>query len=276
MRALNNVHATCRSQSGFTLLELIITLLMGTIIVGSLTQFYISQHYQVTQQMDVAEVQQSLRAAMTEVTDQLRMAGYGMPSAMDPIVAANSNPDTILFFYRRTPDSRAELNIDMADPLAELDCTGFDLSDFQNSTWAYIFDPTSNTGEFFYMSSINQGSSEIRHPLMPLSKSYPQGSEVIAVEIYRYYLDQTDAQNPVLVRSRQGEGAVVYAEGIDSLQFSYQLTSGAWSDAPANGRLIRAVQIRMVAIGRDDSEGVVGGVRQRALTNRVNIRNLGL
>ena len=101
---------TLTDQRGFTLLELILTLLMGTIVVGAVTQFYVSQHYHLTQQMSVADLQQNLRSAVQELTDNLRMAGYGMPSGMDPIIAANTNPDTVQFFFRKSPTSQVLLH----------------------------------------------------------------------------------------------------------------------------------------------------------------------
>lgn len=265
-----------RRERGITLLELIVGLLLASIVASAVAQFYVSQHYHVNQQRDVSDVQQNLRSAMQEITEQLRMAGYGMPSDMDPIVAYNTNPDTVMFYYRKSPTSRAELSVNMPSALDELQCDGFDLTEFKANTWAYIFDPNAKSGEFFYMSGVDNSTQRIAHTINPLSKAYPSGSEVLAVEIYKYYLDRTDPARPNLVRSRQGEGAVVFSEGIDSLQFSYQLTSGAWSDAPAAGRLIRSVQITMGAVGDNDAEGAVGGTRHRSLTTQVNIRNLAL
>jgi hypothetical protein len=257
-------------------MELLLTLLMGSLVVTAVTKFYVNQHYHVNQQMDVTDVQQNLRAAMQEMTDQIRMAGYGMPAAMDPILAFNTNPDTIMFFYRRSPTSQAVLTQDMGDQTDDLVCTGYDLSEFRTNTWAYIFDPSSNTGEFFYMSSVDDGADEINHSITPLSKAYGTGSLVIAVEVMKYFVDQTDAANPRLMRNRQGEGTVVFSEGIDSLQLSYQLTSGVWSDAPVAGRLVRSVQITLGAVGRGDVDGVVQGARRRSLTTRVNVRNLAM
>jgi hypothetical protein len=164
----------------------------------------------------------------------------------------------------------------MANTLDPLRCTGYDLSEFQHHTWAYVFDHTTKSGEFFYMYDVDNGSQEISHSIMPLSKAYPSGSEVIAVEIIRYYIDRTNPARPNLVRSRQGEGAVVFSEGVDSLQFSYQLTSGAWTDAPAAGRLVRAVRVTLSALGKGDTDGVVQGARHRRLTTQVNIRNLAM
>lgn len=265
-----------RGQTGVTLIELLIGAALASLVVSAVTQFYVKEHYGLTQQMDASEVQQNLRSAMTEMTDQIRMTGYGLPRDMDPIVAKNSNPDTVLFYYRKTETSRAELTQAMGNSLDPLRCAGFDLTDFKNNTWAYIFDHATKSGEFFYMSTVDNGSKEITHPLVPLTRNYPVGAEVIAVEIIRYYIDRTTPSRPNLMRSRQGEGAVVFSEGVDSLQFSYQLTSGVWQDAPAAGRLVRAVRVSLCALGKGDLDGVLKGQRTRQLSTQVNIRNLAM
>ena len=265
-----------RGQSGVTLIELLIAAALASLVVTAVTQFYVKEHYGLTQQMDASEVQQNLRSAVQEMTDQIRMTGYGLPRDMDPVVAKNSNPDTILFYYRKNDSSMAELTQAMANPLDPLRCVGFNLADFKNNTWAYIFDPTTKSGEFFYMSSVDHGTQEITHPLGTLTKSYPVGSEVIALEIISYYIDRTTPTKPTLMRSRQGEGAVVFSEMVDSLQFSYQLTSGVWQDAPAAGRLVRAVKVSLCALGKGDTDGVLKGERVRKLSTQVNIRNLAM
>lgn len=261
---------------GVTLIELMIALLAGGLILTALTRFYVSQHYVVTEQMSVAELQQGLRASMQEISEQIRMIGYGMPPGMDPLVASNGNPDTIQFYYQLSPTSRVELQEDMADPNAELRCSGLDVTEFTSHHWCYIWDNAANTGEFVYLSAVDYGTGYLYHSLQPLSRAYPAGSEVIALEIYRYYVDRTDSLNPVLMRSRQGEGAAVFSEKIQDLQLRYLQTNGVWADVPIAGRLVRAVEITLVA--RDDhaDHTIVQDRRERTLTTRVEVRNLAL
>lgn len=264
-------------QSGVTLLEMLVGAVLASIVVSAVANFYITEHHTLNQQLDTSEVQQNLRSALQEMTDQIRMAGYGLPRDMDPVVALNANPDSILFYYRKSETSRAELTQAMANTLDPLRCNGFDLSEFNDNTWAYIYDAGAKAGEFFYMSDVDNGTKQITHPLVPFTKAYPNGSEVIAVEIIRYYIDRTNAAHPNLMRSRQGEGAVVFSEGVDSLQFSYQLTSGVWTDAPVAGRLVRAVKVSLSALGKINTDGVLqGSSRHRKLSTQVNIRNLAM
>lgn len=70
------VVARLRSRSGFTLVELMITLLLSAIIIGSIYTAFLSQLRSYTSQEQVAEMQQSLRAGTNQLLRELRMAGY--------------------------------------------------------------------------------------------------------------------------------------------------------------------------------------------------------
>lgn len=265
-----------RNDRGMTIMELMITLLIGSIVTTSAVQFYVTQHHHVIQQRDVSDVQQNLRASMQEITDNVRMAGYGMPTWLDPIVASNTNPDTIQIFYMNLPMGKVGIEHDMPRPSAELRLDGHDLSAFVADMWAYIYDPATQTGEYFLMTHVQYGSQHIQHRTMTLSKAYDSGAVVIAVESFKYYVDNSDTLNPVLIRDRLGEGPQIFSEAIEDLQFSYHLADGSWTDSPPFGRLIRAININVDAVGEGDEHGVLKGKRRRSLSARVKIRNLGM
>jgi hypothetical protein len=199
-----------------------------------------------------------------------------MPAGLDPLIASNTNPDTLRIVYRKTPNGEATIAHPMPQPSAELRCDGHDLSGFQDSTWAYIYDPATKTGEYFLITKVQIAAAHIQHLTMPLSRAYPQGSQVYSVQSLKYYIDQADTANPILIRDRLGEGPQPYSEGIVDLQLTYQLANGIWTDVPPLGRSVRAVQVAMVARARTDDAQIVGGRRERALSSLVHIRNLGM
>ncbi len=61
---------------GFTLVELLITLVLSGIIMAAIYGAYITQQRTYLAQEDVAEMQQNVRAAMYMLASELRMAGY--------------------------------------------------------------------------------------------------------------------------------------------------------------------------------------------------------
>lgn len=71
---VTNVH-------GFTLVELMLTLVISTVIIGAIGVSYVAQQKSQTTQNQVTEVQQNLRAVMTLLSSEMRMAGYKPPGA---------------------------------------------------------------------------------------------------------------------------------------------------------------------------------------------------
>jgi len=72
------------ASAGFTLVELMITLVISGFIVAAIYSAYLSQKRTYNAQDQVAEMQQNLRAAVTTMVQELRMAGY------DPALSANA------------------------------------------------------------------------------------------------------------------------------------------------------------------------------------------
>lgn len=64
------------SRNGFTLVELMITLAMTGIIVAAVYSTYTVQQRAYGKQEQVAEIQQNLRAAIYNMAQEIRMAGY--------------------------------------------------------------------------------------------------------------------------------------------------------------------------------------------------------
>ena len=65
-----------RTDSGFTLIEILVALALTGIVLGAIYAAYQSQHKTYITQESVAEMQQNLRAAMYLMVREIRMAGY--------------------------------------------------------------------------------------------------------------------------------------------------------------------------------------------------------
>ena len=65
-----------RSESGFTLVELLVSMAMAGIVVGIIYAAYTVQTKIYTEQGKVAEMQQNIRAAVTYLRHEGVMAGY--------------------------------------------------------------------------------------------------------------------------------------------------------------------------------------------------------
>jgi len=264
------------SERGLTLMELLISSVLAVIVAGAGLELYLNQHKTWIIEGQITDMQQNGRVSIEELSNKIMMAGYRLPSGMNPIIGKNTNPDTITILYLNENGCQAPIEHAMPQPSSELRCDGHDVSCFSLDTWAYIYDPSTLTGEFFFITQVQVASSNIQHNTMDLSKCYPQGSEVMLVNYYKYYIDNTtDPNHPKLMRMGPDMSPQVFAEDIYDLQFSYGLASGVYVDVPATGKIVREVKITLKArTSRQDLQ--LSGYRNRLFTSSVKVRNLGM
>lgn len=264
------------NDSGLTIMELLISSVLSLIIAGAGLELYLNQHKTWVIEGQITDMQQNGRVAIEELSNKIMMAGYGLPNGVNPIIGKNTNPDTITVLYMYENGCQANITVAMPQPSSELRCDGNDVSCFSQNTWAYIYDPTTMTGEFFYITQVQVASSHIQHNTMNLSKCYPAGSKLMMVNSYKYYIDNTtDPTHPNLMRMGPDMSPQVFAENIYDLQFSYGLANGVYVDVPTTGKIVREVKITVKArTSRQDLQ--LSGYRNRIFASSVKVRNLGM
>jgi type II secretory pathway pseudopilin PulG len=261
-------------SAGFSLLEALVAIILAGVVITAVFKVYVNQHKSWNQQEEIIDMQQNARAAIDELTRQIRMAGLGLPLKLDGIEAYNTNPDTIILNYA---DGNCQVTIEhkMPNPSSELRCDGHDVSCFWDGQWIFIFDPDSGGGEFFEISHVQTGSSHIQHNTMDLSKAYDAGAILLALTRVKFYIDNTDTLHPNLMIELPGQNPQVYAENIVDLQFRYVMKNGAVVDVPAIPEDIRQVLINLTARTNNREIDLPGQpYRTRVISSAVNVRNL--
>ncbi len=266
-----------KSDRGMTLIEVLIALLMTGILTAAMFRVYVNQHHAWMIQDRVIEMQQNARAAADELSRQLRMAGYELPNNLAPIEAYNTNPDTIAIHYQ-SASCNATLKTAMTQPTSVLDCSGAgaDLSCLYDGQLAYIFDPNVERGEFFTISHIQASPGSIQHSSSALSKNYPAGSLVLAIDRIKYYINRSDTLHPKLMVQLGSFAPEVYAEDIVNLQFTYTMKNGDVVDVPAIAKDVRAIGITVRSrTPQKDVEFTATPYRFETYQSRVYLRNMG-
>lgn len=264
------------NEKGVTLLELLVALVITGLVVTAGYSLYLNQHQGWIIQEQITNMQQNARVAMHELETRIRMAGYDLPGGIQPIYAADTNPDTITVVLRNEFLCEATIEHSMPQPSSELRCDGQDVSCFQESTWAYIYDPFSDTGEFFFITHVQVSASHIQHRTTGLSRCYPKGSMVTMVDMYKFYIDTMDSNHPNLMVQREGNRSYVYAEDIEDLQFRYGLANDVYVNVPPAASVVREVLINLTARTERRDLQLSGEYRRRTLSSDVKVRNLGL
>jgi type II secretory pathway pseudopilin PulG len=206
-----------KSHKGITLLELLVASVIAMICTGAALEVYVSQQKGWLAQENISDMQQNGRASIDELVFHIRQAGYSLPGDLEPISGANSNPDTISLVYLKEPVCDATLTEPMPKPSSELKSEPYTIDCFQTDTWAYIYDPSTDYGEFFFITWVQNASGHIQHNLADLSIAYPAGSVIYMIEVVTFYVDNTtDPNHPKLMLARVDGIPHIYAD------------SGAW------------------------------------------------
>ena len=268
-------------NSGITLIELIIAAGISVIVVGAALSAYLTQHKHYVAQTQVTDMQANIRSSLQELATKIRMAGYNVPRGVQAINASNTNPDTLEIVYDTGLLEGVSLQVAQVDPSSELRCDNQDddLTPVQEGDWLYIYDPNTQTGEFFQVERIVYGPARIRRLGNPLSKAYPVGSKILKLEKLKYYIDSaSDSSHSNLIVTDINGRSEIYADNITDLQFSYVLSSGTVVDIPPLAEMVRMVVINLdSATDNPDSEyATTFRNRDRQLQTTVKVRNLGL
>jgi prepilin-type N-terminal cleavage/methylation domain-containing protein len=83
------------NRQGFTLVEILIVMAILGMVVAAMMSLYQSTQRQTYTQEEVVEVQQNLRIGLDQIVRDLRMAGFMIPTASDPIATASANTITL-------------------------------------------------------------------------------------------------------------------------------------------------------------------------------------
>ncbi|MBD3218273.1 MAG: prepilin-type N-terminal cleavage/methylation domain-containing protein [candidate division Zixibacteria bacterium] len=235
-----------RSNKGVTLIELLVASVIALICAGAALELYVNQQKNWLAQENITDMQQNGRATLDEIVYHARQAGYQLPPGLSAIFASNSNPDSITFVYLKEPVCEAELTDAMSLPSSDIEILPADADCFEVNTWAYIYDPTNDDGEFFLIAGVDNNTGYIQHT-GPLSKAYPLSSEIYTIEFVTFYIDNTtDTLHPKLMYQRFDQPNI-YADNIEDLNFTYTLAHGAVVDSFIASSVVREVNIEVVA-----------------------------
>lgn len=261
-------------QAGFTIVELLVSLLAASIVTYSAMSLYITQHKEMIIQEQVADMQSNIRAAAELIAKTVRKAGYNIMGNLSAIETCDSDPDTIVITYDSNNLVDVCLDQTMPQLSSDLNCQDHDLSGLPANSPAYIYDALAGIGEMFVASRTLTVPSRIR-PTGPLLRTYPAGSIVISMNRIRFFIDQSNPDHPNLMIQNFGSAPEVFAEDIVDLNFRYFMADGSIVRQTAAPERIRMVEIDVVGRTGSPDDDFLSEYRTRNFTLRVKVRNLG-
>ena len=165
-------------EQGFTLVELMITLVIGSFISAGILMAFSSQNQSYVAQEQVTQMQQNLRAGLGMLIRELRMAGYDPNGILDPLDSSRepitvTSSDSITF--RMDDPANPGTIKSFSYALADLDGDGDnDLIRSESGSIASILMENVDGLEFYYTLADGTGT---------LSPTAPQDIRTVEVTV---------------------------------------------------------------------------------------------
>jgi prepilin-type N-terminal cleavage/methylation domain-containing protein len=305
-----------RSRSGFTLIEILVTIPLALLIMAGIYHTFKIQQDSYLIQDQVTVMQQNLRGAMYLITRDLLMAGFlsvldthphtvnwdgkGGTANKRPIIIGRDNvhiqgddvkdyTDTIVIV--KASDEGRSLKAGESATGEEVFLSSMDVDlNTEGKKFGILVKQDYSKADFFEVKSIAGNKITVTSGL---SETYAPADIIYRADLISYRIDE---KNPThLLRGNIGQynGYQVVAENIENMQVRYQLSNGMWTDDPGGMEpLISAVQVFLMGRteksqrGYRDTETYTlansppakpnDAHRRKTLSTIVKTRNIGL
>lgn len=297
---------SARRERGFTLIELVIAMAILGVLTAGIFTLYNSQHRVTHIEADVVDVQQNLRMSLDSISRDVRMAGFALTNAGNPIGAAGNNSglggsDTFTIAAAGAMGVATRLDADLSATVTSGSALTFtvlagEVGLFTAGDAIRIIntgDKSEPAATVFVVNSVD--------PTGPTITATPAASTGM-VEFKRGFLVVKTGEaapdtfpNTVLyclgpavgcapsvacpagnclmrVVNAAPDASSVVASNVSDMQVSYALDDGTISAAPANLALVRDV-IVTVSGQTVDTAGLSAGAKTREMTVSAKIRN---
>src|SRR4030065_1182306 len=232
---------TFRSQKGFSAIEFLITVGIMGFVLAALYNIMISQQRTYEAQKDVSVTQRDVRASISYIERDIRMAGLAVPRGKNPIAPFQDGilgdpaaPDTISINF--SPGPLTHLTADTVtnpgtDNIIEVDSvTGFNAGDTVN----IINNETNNLIGQYVVSAVDSVNNELSLDSDPLVDGIIDLGFLVARNFrtinYRVEVNAGTGRD-TLIRD-DGTVQSVIVDGITDFQLSYILDDGREGNAP--------------------------------------------
>lgn len=281
---MRSCESTISGRSGFTLVELLISLVIF-LIVGQMMVQSFGLQAKFRRDVEVrSEMDQGLKAALDEITRDVRIAGACLPKQplFVPIAGANNGTtDTLtvrtgLVTANTTcPSTRLSSALNGGGTVLSVD----DVSGFTVDGMGYLAQG-SLAGEFFHVTAVSgtSGAGTITTD-STISQNHIAGSGVWALEQRTYSVGTTNGQ-PALFRQINTQAATPIALGITALDIRYRQNVNCPSctevDLPADNPAWNQVTEVLVTVSAQASATMIGSTARltQSATVAVQPRNV--
>ncbi len=264
MKFFNKTINRINNQKGFSLVEILLAAVLGAVLFGVAVMIFTKQETMLREQGSGATVRGSGRIMMSELTKQLRLAGYGIP--VDNVFTTATS---VSVTFRSNTDNVSSLTTNAMlvaqDTVNLVSVAGFSVG---QNVWVYGVSGDNNEAAPYEIFDVDSGTQELTFTAGVANEHSATTTMVNPFHLYTY---TWDSANNRVTKSVDGGTANVFLEGISGLTFVYRDSAGTDLGAAvsaANLPNIRRIEIRL---NMRDTENPHSEV---SLSSDVTIRNM--
>jgi prepilin-type N-terminal cleavage/methylation domain-containing protein len=271
-----DVSAAGAREQGFTLIEILVTLVvMGLITQGLVSFFMTSSRLRAVADIRL-ETHQAVVATMDNLARDVRLAGSCFPSNGEFVSLAgvdNGTQDTITIRLGNTSNQscvQSALSADAAAGGSTLSLTS--AQGFAVDSVGYV--TNGSAGDFFTVTGV-AGNALTTNGTW--SRDYPAASSsVYSMQEHIYRVNPAfDSRGPVLTSQRNRAAEEIFADGITALNVQYRKTDDSIVDLPASDAEWRLVKEVLLSVSARSLTRLPGGsFHQETASFTVKPRNL--
>lgn len=270
------MHNPLRQNKGITLIELLIALVISSILVAGIYRTFLSQQKTYTVQEQVVDMQQNVRAGISRMMREIRMAGFGNVSMVLPVTIAGKLYSNVVNL-----DNPAAGALTIVSAMGSTTLTAVPASN--QITVSSLTDSQGNIfqkGDYISIGGVESYAiTDIQGNTLTLSGTltynHPVNTPVFGIRAISYQVGMVDGIPTLLRDENTGTGWQSLLDNIENLQFGYLDASGNPTANPPDIRIVR-VTLRAQTNTSDPEYKTEGGYRKREIVSNVHLKNMGL
>lgn len=268
-------------QNGFSIVEVLIAVSILSLVLSGLYNVFNSQYRSFEAQRDVLVTQRDIRASLSLLERDIRMAGFGVPRGNNPVAALQDGivgnataPDTVSINFSPGPFTLLTSST-VTSPGVDNNVRVDSVAAFQvGDTINIINNSDNNRIGTYVIKGIDTGNVTLSLNADPSGAGIKAGDFVardFKTITYSTAIDAGTGRRKLL----RGDGVVqsTIIDGVVNFQLSYILDDKSEVTSPANLSAIRRIRIDLIA--QTIKEAAKLGAQQipRELTTIIPIKN---
>lgn len=268
-------------QNGFSIVEVLIAVSILSLVLSGLYNVFYSQYRSFEAQRDVLVTQRDIRASLSLLERDVRMAGFGVPRGSNPVGALQDGivgnataPDTISINFSPGPFTYLTSSA-VASPGVDNIVRVDSVAAFQVGDTINIINKSDNNRIGTYViKGIDTGNVTLSLVTDPSGAGIDVGDFVVRdfkTITYSTAVNAGTGRRELL----RGDGVVqsTIIDGIVDFQLSYILDDGSEVTSPADLSDIRRIRIDLIAETTKETAKLGAQQIQREITTIIPIKN---